>query len=120
MFILPRSKGKIEKYSRPQWFYLNSVIVLIVFSVILPLLSMISLLLLPNNTADAQKNVIITTATTTIPPVNRNINNGASGVSYFTLWNDPTENAFTILIPKGWTVHPYLGSNSGVIRSLMG
>jgi hypothetical protein len=59
-------------------------------------------------------------ATTTIPPVNRNVNNNMSGVSYFTRWNDPTENAFTVLIPKGWTVHPYLGSNSGVIRSLNG
>jgi hypothetical protein len=56
--------------------------------------------------------------TITIPPVHRNISNNMSGVSYFTLWNDTTENAFTVLIPKGWTVHPYLGSNSGVVNQI--
>ncbi|MBV9175422.1 MAG: hypothetical protein JO297_00110 [Nitrososphaeraceae archaeon] len=119
MFILLGPKEKIEKYSRPRFCSNSIIILLIVFVVILPLLSITSLLLLlfNNNTADAQN---VMAVTTTIPPVNRNVNNNMSEVSYFTRWNDPTENAFTVLIPKGWTVHPYLGSNSGVIRSLNG
>jgi len=56
-----------------------------------------------------------------IPPTKKFPSNASSsGIKYFTLWNDPTENAFTVLIPKGWLVEPYLGSNTGVIRSFNG
>ena len=43
-----------------------------------------------------------------------------NGVSFFTRWSDPTENAFTLLVPKGWMVQPYLGFNSGVVRLFNG
>ncbi len=105
MFILV---GKTEKHLKPQQWSSISSIVLMLLPIVLPLFSIPSLLV---NTAGAQN------ATATIS----SINNNKGGVSYFTLWNDPTENAFSIMIPKGWTVQPYLGlGNSGVIRSLNG
>lgn len=43
-----------------------------------------------------------------------------TAVSHFTRWTDPTENAFTLLLPKDWIVQPYLGFNSGVVRLFNG
>jgi hypothetical protein len=84
------------------------------FIVLIGLFALASSLFTPNLilplTADAQ-NATKSTSTT---------NNDTKGITYFTLWNDPTENAFTVLIPKGWIVQPYFGSNSGVIRTLNG
>ncbi len=42
-------------------------------------------------------------------PTTSSLGNSNNGVKYFIPWNDPTENAFTVLIPKGWTVEPFLG-----------
>lgn len=69
-------------------------------------------MVLPIRTTEAQN--------VTKSPNNTN-NKNDTGIAYFTLWNDPTENAFTVLIPKGWIVQPYLGLGpSGVIRTLNG
>jgi hypothetical protein len=80
------------------------------FAIILPVLSIISIL-----PANAQN-------ITTISHIDSNNGNNSndSRIAFFNLWNDPTENAFTVQIPKGWAVQPYLGYNSGIIRSLNG